>query len=78
MANIPQNTLSIWVITCNPSDYPDSWVARRCEIGCGTVRPTAEHFVHDTLDQARAAVPPGMWRLPRHATDDPVIVESWI
>lgn len=71
--------LSIWTITRNPSDHPGKHVARRhLVMPVDQAGPTADHFIADTLDQARACLPPGLINLGRNEADDPVIVESWI
>lgn len=66
--------LKIWTIYNYPSDYPDKFVVRLWE---GEL-PTAEFSLHDTLEEARAAVPPGLVCLQRFDNDDPVIVETWL
>jgi hypothetical protein len=63
----------------NPRDYPGQFVVRRWFIGRGELlRELAPYAVTGTLEAARAAVPPGMYRLDRDASDDAVIVEVWI
>ena len=73
------NPCPYFVITANPTDYPGRHVVREHRLQSGrheaAVAPLA---VVDTLEQARAALPPGLARLPRHETDDPVIVETWL
>lgn len=73
--------LPIIVIYRNPLDYPLSFVVRRqwaCE--GGRVEVEADPLaVVDTLDQARAAVPPECdQRLDRQPEDDPSIFEVWL
>lgn len=57
-----------------PADYPDKYVARLWDLQ----RPTGLIAIADTLEEARAAVPPGMVPLARDERDDPCIVETWI
>ena len=69
-----------FVITENPSDYPGRFVVRKHMVepgGCDValLRPTV---VVGTLEEARAAVPPGLVHVARDPFDDPVIVETWI
>lgn len=66
----------IWVIYNRPADYPDSFVVR---VWRGEV-PEPEVGLYPTLELARLMVDQdgASIRLPRHHTDDPVIVESWI
>jgi hypothetical protein len=79
---MPQDkaVLSIWIIYDHPSDFPDSFVARRWEIRDEGV-PTAEVLRADhlwTLQRylaSRGLVPLSHSILPE---DDPVIVEVWI
>lgn len=73
------DTLSIWTITRNPSDHPGKHVARRHVVyPRSAAGATTDHFIADTLVQARACLPPGLINLGRNQADDPVIVESWI
>ena len=65
--------LSLWTIYWNPSDHPGRYVVRRFELD----QPTAEAFVCLGLAQARALIPPGLYRQERDPNDDPVIVETW-
>lgn len=71
--------LDMWVIYENPSDYPGKFVVRLWHPGAGFLEaakdPTA---VVETLEEARKAIPEGRHRLPRQASDDPVIVETWM
>lgn len=67
-----------WVIYDHPSDYPDSWVARRFAIGVGTVQAT-EDVLTGPLEMLRDHMfGLGLYCLPRQVGDDPVIVEVWI
>lgn len=74
-----QNYLVMWTVTWNPSDYPNKVVARPRYIGAGTIFPLnvvlvtdSFHTLHDEL------LPPGLTKVERHSTDDPVIVEVWL
>lgn len=62
-----------WIIFYNPSDYPGKYVTQKWHI---TVAEDA--VVTDTLDQARAGVPPNLYKLPRFDKDEPVVVEVWL
>lgn len=70
--------VSVWTVYDHPRDYPDAWVARRSEIGFGTVTHTADMFTADTLDELRALIPPGLVCVRRSPGDDPKIVEIWL
>ena len=65
--------LHIYTIYKNPSDYPDKYVVR---LFVNSVA-TDIHSLHDTPDEARAPLR-GLYCMDRHASDDPVIVETWL
>lgn len=73
------DSLAMWVIYENPSDYRGKFVVRIHRPGRdGSVVAEREpRAVVDTLAQARAVVPPLLYRMDRHPDDDPVIVEVW-
>lgn len=71
-------SLTMWVITANPSDFPDQFVARKWMIHSNRSMPTSEHHVADTLDEVRAMLPPFLTMLPADPCDDRVIAETWI
>jgi hypothetical protein len=70
-----------WVVYWNPSDYPGKYVVRGVDIVRG---PPAGFIFHpecatfDSLEDARAALPPHLYRLERHTSDAVPIVEIWI
>lgn len=71
--------LTIWVIYFNPRDHPGKFVLRGQDaVQGGGVQPHLEAFVGDSLEEVRQALPPGLVWMPRHSSDDPVIVETWI
>jgi hypothetical protein len=72
-----ENTLSIWTIRYNPSDFPGKFTARRHWI-LPTSIATQEVFIGETLEEIRKMLPKGLYRIPRSPEDDPVIIESWI
>lgn len=72
------NFLRIYVIYDHPSDYPDSFVARRAFFGAVTIFFEDDVLVADTLDNLRKMLPQGLICIPRDVNDDPVIVEVWI
>lgn len=71
-------TLTVWVIYYGASNHPPGkWVVRAQDVEGGGVR-IRESFVEcDSLDEARATVPRGLYRMDRYPGDDPVIVETW-
>lgn len=69
--------MNMWTIYFSPKDAPGRYVVRRWHIGVG-VATAHEAHISETLEGVRGVVPPGMYRLERHADDDPVIVEVWL
>lgn len=69
--------LTVYTIYENPSDYPDGYVVRPWTIEPNDLVPGEAQYV-GTLDEARATVPAGSFRLAREFHDDPVIVETWV
>ena len=69
-----QTALPLICIYDHPADYPDSFVARVWDAS----KPTHLVAIADTLEDIRTTIPPNMTRIPRHAKDDPTIVEVWI
>jgi hypothetical protein len=69
--------LVIWTIYERPLDFPNGYVLRPWfNVGPGPVGGGASFF--DDLEAARAAVPAGLFRLPRQDDDDPAVLESWL
>lgn len=75
----PEVVLTQYTIYERPKDYPDGFVVREWHIVRGRDTPVAGAVVAtvDTLGDARAAVPDGLYRIGRQPGDDPVIVEVW-
>ena len=70
----------IWTLYDHPSDYPDSYVARRFEVGpdCRVVA-SAVVVVSESLTAVRESMAVrGLTPLARSRGDDPRIIESWI
>ena len=61
----------------SPKDFPGKHVVRMWLVS-HEVKSTNLVGVFDTLEQARAFVPPDLIRMPREEADDPVIVETWL
>jgi hypothetical protein len=72
------DTMTIWTVYQNPSDYPGKWVLRGHDVGSGTVTPQKDCFVADSYDLVITALPSGLQRLHRFPGDDPVIYETWL
>lgn len=74
----PSRVLEIWTVYDRPKDYPDGFIARMYLIYPGFSVASPSTVTGATLAQVRAALPPGLYCMPRNPNDDPVIVESWI
>lgn len=75
------DVLTVWVIYFNPLDYPGKYVLRGQDVVPGRTEPVIQSgcLVRDTLEEARAPlVRRGLYRMDRHPSDDPTIVESYI
>ena len=70
--------LETWTIYDHPRDYPDHFVVRRCSITREGLKPDPQAHLATSLEDARRLIPEGLYRMPRFADDDPVIVEVWI
>lgn len=69
-----EDDLSIWIVYEDPPDFPNLYVARRHR---GNVK-TKDYVTGATLIDVRAKLPPGLIRIERSPSDDPMIRESWI
>jgi hypothetical protein len=70
--------LSIWTVYDKPDDYPTGFIARRYEVGAGTIYATPDTLVGD-LETIRAALASAsLTKLTKHAKDHANVVESWI
>ena len=71
--------LEIFTIYFNPIDFPGKYVVRRFQIErAGPIADAEPLIVCDTLDEARNAIPDGLYCMPRQERDDPQIVENWL
>lgn len=72
-----RDDLPMWTVTQHPLDYPDGFVARMCR---ALPQPQVTQFAvyGDTLEEVRAGLPPGLFRMPRYDEDEPQIVEVWL
>ena len=73
----PGGPLEMFVVYDHPRDYPAHFVVRRWVIGERKFSPTTDFAIADTLEAARAELPPGLHRVPRQRGEDPVIAETW-
>lgn len=73
------DSLDIYVVYKDPSDYPDKFVVRRQSVVNGDLLIAEKpEIVCDTLEEARKAIPRFLFRLDRHPGDVLSIVESWL
>jgi hypothetical protein len=72
-------SLGIFTVYHNPLDYPGKFVVRRSVVSAGRVVTDRDPLaVVWSLEQARAAIPRGLTRLPRMPEDEIQIVEVWL
>ena len=72
------DTLKIWVVFRNPTDFPGKFVLRVQEIlPGGHVYMRPEVWLRDSLEALRECVPPGLYRQDRQREDPEQIVEVW-
>lgn len=72
--------LSMWVIYDHPLDFPGGYIARKWNIG-GGLKPlfaTGSTVTGDTLEEVRAKLPRGLYRINRDPRDEPQVVECWL
>jgi hypothetical protein len=72
-----EDDLTIWTIYQAPRDFPEGYVVRPWTITRGGPAPGMA-FTARSLEDARANVPPGLYRQDRAPDDDPAIVETWL
>lgn len=74
------DALSIWTVYDHPRDFPNSFIARRFELGPdGEPFATPDIVLAETLEKVRRPlIDAGLSRLDRNALDDPAIVETWL
>ena len=70
--------LPLWVVYNSPSDAPGRHVARLHVAGRAGLYVCALAVAGDTIDEVRAAIPAGLVRIDRAATDESTIVETWL
>jgi len=75
-----EEVMSMWTIYDHPTDHPDFFVARRWVVPRGGPPiPTKDMVTGDTLESLRRLLRDfGLISIGRCATDDPVIVETWL
>lgn len=68
--------LALWTIY--RTEGPRHFTVRRCVASASGVKHDGTALHVDSLDLARAAIPLGLARQPRHPLDDASIVEVWL
>jgi hypothetical protein len=72
-----RHRLPLWVIYRPVTrEYPGLWVTRM-HVVLPEIRATRFVMTHDTLEQLRSILPPGLARLARDPNDEPEIEEVW-
>lgn len=78
-ACIARRHLPIWCVMYGPSDFPALYVARlNIAANSGATYVASIAVVGESLEAVRKALPAGLVRMPRHADDEPQIVETWL
>ena len=74
------SVLDMWTVYERPSDYPDSYVARRFEVHRDGVRATGSIVISDDLENLRNLLEEmGLsGPLTRSEEDESRIVETWL
>jgi len=70
--------LPVWVIYKPITrEYPGQWVARM-HVVLPEIRPTRFVMSHDTLEELRGLLPPGLVKAAADPRDVPEIEETWL
>jgi len=75
-----RDTLTMFTIFEKPKDYPDKFVVRGFDVERGNPEPHphAVHIVCNSLEEARSAVPSGLYCIARSPEDHQSVVETWL
>lgn len=74
----PEGTVVCYCIYDRPVDYPKHVVVRRWFAQPGSLRAEVEPRLADSLEEARAQVPPEASTNVRVEGDDPALIEVWV
>lgn len=73
-----QKRLPVWTIYKPITrEYPGKWVARM-HVVLPVLKPTRFVMTHDTLEELRALLPPGLVKAAADPSDVPEIQETWL
>lgn len=77
---LANDMLSMWTIYDHPRDYPDTFVARRFEVGKGApgAVATGDILLGDLETLRKSFHMAGLYCLTGSPDDDPNIVETWL
>ena len=71
--------MDLYVIFCNPADYPGQFVVCRQHVGRDSkITKDPRPLAIGNLATCRDALPLGLTRLDRDPADDPCIYEVWL
>lgn len=74
-----KGVLCMWTIYDKPTDFPDTFVARRHDVGKGGKPLPTEHLIKGDLSKLRVLfLQAGLTCISRHEQDEPQIVEVWL
>jgi hypothetical protein len=74
------SSLAMWVVYDHPTDYPNSFVARRFDVDAAGPKPSASIIIAPDLEKLQDVLEfeMGLVKLMRSPGDDPKIVETWL
>jgi len=75
--------LTMFAIYDHPRDFPAGFIVRAWRVCCHDGQSTEPDgsslaLAALSLEQARAMLPPGLFRLDRTTDDDPTLIEVWL
>jgi hypothetical protein len=71
--------MNVYSLYDSPSDAPGMFVLRRFEIGPAGMHATSDAWTSRHIEELRAIMRDmGLYCIPRHVSDEPQIVESWL
>lgn len=74
----PARIFPIWTVYKNPVDYPEKFVVRRSTAIPHVIHDPEPLIICDSLEEARAVIPEGAYRMNRMPDDAPHIYEVWL
>lgn len=77
-AALKRNVLALWTVYSHPSDFPNDYVARRCEVNRNGIQQTGDVMLGELSIIRASFLQAGLTCLRRNEDDEPHIVESWL